>query len=105
MIQNNTLPYLTRLLVDLALDGLEQEQEALQEIKAPKLDAFITETTSLRLVLRGKSVRAIAKHLKRETDNPYATEYELAYLNSIRTLRARIVKRDIEKLFLNIGEQ
>ena len=110
-ITEKRLPWLLRILFELALDGVNQERQALKEIGAPQIDAFIQYDPVLALTYRAKRVRATARYLKhgyskeRYEQDPYAAEYEFAYLRKRMPIRARLEKRDLEKMFLDIGKR
>lgn len=109
-VSEKRLPWLLRILFELALDGVNQERQALQEIGAPQIDAFIKYDPILALTYRAKRVRATARYLqhgydkKKDEKDPYAAEYELAYLRHRLPIRARLEKRNLDEMFIDIGK-
>ena len=110
-VSERRLPWLLRILFELALDGVNQEREALKEIGAPQIDAFIKYDPILALTYRAKKVRSTARYLQhgysedRYKQDPYSSEYEIAYLRHRMPIRTRLEKRDLEKMFLDIGKK
>ena len=110
-VSDKRLPWLLRLVFKLALDGVDQERQALKDINAPQIDAFLEYDSFLALTYRAKKVRTIGEYLAGGYANrvkvggdPYAVEYEFTYLRKRTPIRARLEKRSIDKLFVDLGE-
>ena len=108
-VSEKRLPWLLRILFKLALDGVDQERQALKNINAPDIDAFIEYDPILALTYRAKRVRATARYLKlgysseRYKQDPYAAEYEFAYLRRRMPIRARLDRKKIDEYFHDLG--
>lgn len=108
-VSERRLPWLLRILFQLALDGVNQERQALKGIDAPDIDAFIQYDSILALTYRAKKVRTVGKYLAagyndevlRDMD-PYSVEYEFAYLRNRMPIRARLEKQSLEKMFIDL---
>jgi len=107
-VSDRRLPWLLRTLFQLVVDGLEQELQALEELDAPRIDAFIRWDPVLASTHRSKYVRAVADYLaggySSDDSRIFASEYEIAYLRNRVSLRGRITRQNLEELFLDIGE-
>ena len=110
-VSDRRLPWLLKLLFRLALDGVDLEKRALKNVNAPEIDAFIEYDTFLALTYKAKKVRAVAEYLAGGYSNrinvggdPYAVEYEFTYLRKRLPIRARLEKRSLDKLFVDLGE-
>ena len=108
-LSEKRLPWLLRILFQLALDGVNQEQSALQEIGAPRIDAFIQYDKVLALTFNAKKVRSVARYLqhgydeKRLEQDTYTAEYEFAYLRNRMPIRARLEKRKLDEMFIDLS--
>ena len=108
-VRERHLPWLIRILFRLVTSGLDKEQEALAEIGAPKIDAFIRWDPALAATYKSKYVRAVADYLAAgygaDDTRIHEVEYEIAYLRRKEPIRARLAERDLEDLFVDIGKE
>jgi len=102
-VSERRLPWLLRLVFRLALDGVDQEREALRNLGAPDIDAFIEFDEVLALTYAEKKVERTARYLMGEKVDPMGVEYEFAYLRRRIPIRSRLEKRSMEQLFMDIS--
>ena len=104
-ISDARLPWLLRLLFNLALDGLEQEINAIRESDIPTVDAFIGYDPIISFIYIEKKIESIAEYLLTGDADVYKSEYEIAYLKNRLALRARLKKRDPSELIYDINKK
>ena len=97
MVRASEFPYITRLLLQLIMEGLNQELEALRDSGIPLIDAFIDgDDPEFRRIVEYKRRESVANYfLKGYTGQEGLSDvlrpsYELAYVRRKSRLRARI---------------
>ena len=104
-LQTQNLPWLTRVLVHAIFDSLAEEREALRQIGAPSIDAFVDWDSILVWTYVDKKVEALSRHLKGEKVNPNSVEYEIAYLRNREPLRVRVSRLNMNDLVINADRE
>ena len=104
-LQTQHIPWLTRILVHALLDSLAEEREALKDIGAPAIDAFIQWDPVMTYTYADKKVELIADYLLGKRVDPHSTEYEFAYLRNREPLRVRVSRLDMNDLVINADRE